>query len=435
MHPSPSWPRRLSRSLLWLLMYAAIAAAALGANPFKNETITPFDVLVSQRAWEFVDPTVEVKSYQRSDILNALLPQWESAKQQLASGRFPLWNDKVAGGGPFFTVSTGMFTPAFLVFAAIPDSGLGFHLGVLLNLALGGLGMHLFLRRNLGVLASITGATTFQLCGFMAAWLYWPHVFTLIWAPWLLWAIDSCACRPGIRRAVPIGVATALVALGGFPFLSVLTMEAAALYAAVLCLFPGLHPQGRTRFAGWYAAGTLLGLLLAALPLLGLIHWLQQFDLGYREGRGSYLDISHWKQLLPPWAYHKQHVEQTMYVGAAMLSLAIASLVGMAARWKRIGALPLFGLLLLIIAAGLVFDLWPMWLIQWLPGMSFNAWSRAIGLLSIALIILGAIFLDKLWALGGKQAEGPASPGRHGRFAAGGRNLHVLPGLQRPSER
>lgn len=386
----------MSRSL-WLVLYIAIAATALGANPFKGQTITPFDVLVSQRAWSFVDPQVEVRSYQRSDILNSRLPQWESAKEQIRDGQAPLWNDKIAGGGSFLTVNSNLFTPAFAIFAATPDPALGFYLAMLANLAIAGLGMHLFLRRHLGVLASVTGAITFELCGFNAAWLYWPHVFTLIWAPWLLWAIDRCAQSPGARNSLLTGCTTALACLGGFPFLSILVLQMAALYALVLWAFRLRNGQPHRRFAGWYAAGTVLGLLLAALPLIGLVYWLQQFDLGYRQGRGSYLDISQWKQLFPPWAYRTQRVEQTMYVGALMMALAITALACGAARWRRLRPLPVFGVLLLIITAGLVFDLWPMWLVQWLPGMSFNAWSRAIGLLSIALIILGTTCLDHLW--------------------------------------
>jgi hypothetical protein len=391
--------KRHLRTWLWFFAYVALAVSTLGANPFKHQTVTPFDVLVSQRAWHFVDPSVKVHSYQRSDVLNWLLPQWTEARRQLRDGRFPSWDDKIAGGGSFLTASSTLFTPAFLVFALVPAPWLGFYLAMIFNLAVAGTGMHLFLRRRLGWVAAAAGAATFELCGFNAAWLYWPHVFTLIWVPWLLLAIDKCADAPGMRSAVMVAIATALVCLGGFPFLSVLAMEAAALYALVRWVFQR-QTDGKWRFASWYAAATVLGLLLAALPLMGLVFWLQQFDIGYRQGRGSYLDIHAWVQLFPPWAYRVQRVEQTMYVGAAMITLALAAAIAIVARWRRIRPLPLFAMLLLVTSAGLVFGLWPMWLIGWLPGMAYNSWSRAIGLLDIALVILGAIAFDRLWRLG-----------------------------------
>lgn len=379
-------------------LYALLAGIVLGINPLKDQTLTPFDSLVAQPAWSWVDPTVQVKSNQRSDILNALLPHWIEARTQLRSGHLPLWGD-TSGGTGLLTPTWSLFTPAFAVFAATPDPATGFLLSVVLNLTIAGLGMHLFLRRRLGLLAAIAGAVAFEFCGFNAAWLYWPHVLTLIWAPWLLWAVDRCSAAPGMRRALPIAVASALVILGGFPFVAVLVFEMAALYALILWALAWRAGERHWRFVGWYAAGTALGIFLCAIPLYEFLVWIGQLDLGYREGRGSYLDWRHASRLLPPWAYEFKRVEQTMYVGAIMTLLAAAALLGALLRWKRLAPLPVFGVALLVIAAGLVFDLWPMWMIGWLPGMSANSWSRAIGILDIAIIVLGALAIDRLWHL------------------------------------
>lgn len=388
--------RRRWSILLWLAFYALVAGVVLGANPFAGETITPFDRLVDQRAWSFIDPDAEVRQNERSDILNSRIPQWETAKGQIWEGRLPKWNDKIAGGGTFLTVNTNIFTPAFLIFAATPDSALGFYLAMLANLALAGLGMHLLLRRYFSATAAVLGALTFEFCGFNAAWLYWPHVFTLIWAPWLFWAIDRCAAQPDLRRCLPVAITTALTCLGGFPFVSILVLEAGALYALILLIMRFREPAA-WRFPAWYAAACMLGLLLAALPLAGLVLWLQQFDLGYRDGRGSYLSLHHLLQLLPPWAYEVRRVEQTMYVGLSMLVLAAGAVLALIARRMRASPLATFGLALTVVATGLVAGLWPMWLLKWLPGMAFNSWSRAIGLLDIALIVLGSAAFDALW--------------------------------------
>jgi len=388
--------RRHWSILLWLAVYAVSAAIVLGANPFAGETITPFDRLVAQKAWSFVDPDVEVRQNERSDILNSRIPQWETAKSQIWEGRFPKWNDKIAGGGTFLTVNTNIFTPAFLVFAAAPDSALGFHLAMLLNLTLAGLGMHLLLRRYFSATAAALGALTFEFCGFNAAWLYWPHVFTLIWAPWLFWAIDRCAAKPDLRRCLPVAITTALTCLGGFPFVSLLVLEAGALFALILVIMR-FREQAVWRFPVWYAAACVLGLLLASLPLAGLVLWLQQFDLGYRDGRGSYLSLHHLLQLLPPWAYDVRRVEQTMYIGLPMLVLGASGAILMVVRRTHASPLTVFGLALAIVATGLVAGLWPMWLLKWLPGMAFNSWSRAIGLLDFALIVLGSAAFDALW--------------------------------------
>src|SRR5690606_2544140 len=125
-------------------------------------------------------------------------------------------------------------------------------------------------------LATVVGAITFELCGFNAAWLYWPHVFTLMWAPWLLLAVDRCAQKPCFTRAFGVSVTSALVLLGGFPFVTLLVFAMAALYALVLFAFRWRNHGKPWDFAAWYVAGTLLGILLCAIPLFGLVSWLHQ---------------------------------------------------------------------------------------------------------------------------------------------------------------
>jgi hypothetical protein len=152
-------------------------------------------------------------------------------------------------------------------------------------------------------------------------------------------------------------------------------------------------------FAIWYVCGSALGVFACGLLLLEFVTWLQQFDLGYRNNRGSYLNAAYISRLLPPWAYEYKRVEQTMYVGLLMTILAAVSVVRVLARLRRPSELPVFGLLLLIVSFGLVFGLWPMWLVGWFPGMGFNSWSRAICIMDIALITLGACAIDRVWKL------------------------------------
>jgi hypothetical protein len=394
--------RGIAGLALLCLLYVAVAVAALGVNPLAGQTVTPFDVLVSQRAWAFVDPSVDVRNFQRSDTLNALLPNWIEARDQIRDGELPLWSD-ISGGDTIFTPVYCLFTPAFAIFAAAPEPAVGFYLAIVFNLAVAGVGMHLFLRRHVGWLAALFGAVSFELCGFHAAWLYWPHVLTSIWAPWLLLAIRHCWDQPCARRALPIAIASALVVLGGFPFVGEVIFGTAVLYGGILWLFDAGKPGSRWAFPVWCAVGIAFGFFLCAIPLYELVQWMQQLDLGYREGRGSYLGLRHLDRLIPTGAYQHRRVEETMYVGAIMLAAALAGIAWWLARLRRVSAIAIFGATLLVVSAGLVFEVWPMWLVGWIPGMSFNSWSRAIVILDIALIVLGAFALDQLWRRGDRR--------------------------------
>src|SRR5690606_3393526 len=222
-------------------------------------------------------------------------------------------------------------------------------------------------------------------------------VFTSVWAPWLLLAIDHCARTPRMRSGLGIAAATAMVILGGFPFVTEMVLATGGLYFLVLWARRWRSTSDWSRFAIWYVAGSALGLFICGLLLLEFVTWFQQFDFGYRSNRGSYLDTRYISRLLPPWAYKYKRVEQTMYVGVAMTALAALAAVSTMTRWRRPPDLVLFGLLLLVVSFGLVFGLWPMWLVGWAPGMSFNSWSRSIIILDLALITLGACAVDQAW--------------------------------------
>jgi hypothetical protein len=178
----------------------------------------------------------------------------------------------------------------------------------------------------------------------------------------------------------------------------VLALEAGGLLALV---YFGLQFRTKRkeawRFLGWYASGSWLGILICAIPIIAFLEWLRRYDVGYRTG-GSFLAIHDWNLLFPIRAWNTPHVEATMYVGVACVALAIIGIIVFIARaWSRLNPLPLFAMILLIVSTGLVFDLWPRWLVGWLPGMSFNPWSRAICILDISLILLGAFALNEGW--------------------------------------
>ncbi len=398
MKSRPILPAKLGIPLLSLL-YVLVAAITLGVNPFKGETVTPFDLLANQPAWSSPATAAPIRNNQRSDALDALLPFWLNAKNQLEHGHLPLWNDKPTGGeAGLLDVTQVLLVPAFWIFAAVPSSPLGYYLAILFNLSVAGLGMHLFLRRQVAFPAALMGGVTFAFCGFNAAWLYWPHVLTIMWCPWLLLAIDRCAKRPGVTASISIAATTALVILGGFPFVTLLAIEAGGLLAL---LYFGLWFRAERgtawRFIGWYAVGSWLGVLTCAIPIVGFLYWLRRINIGYRAG-GSFLTWHDWDLLFPIRAWNTHLVEPTMYVGVACVVLAsVGILIFIVRKQSRLKPLPLFGLILLIISAGLVFGLWPQWLVGWLPGMSSNPWSRAICILDISLILLGAFAIDEVW--------------------------------------
>jgi hypothetical protein len=365
----------------------------LGANPFAQKTVGPFDLLVAQGGWTSPVNTSQVRHAERSDVLDFFLPRWIWARQTIRAGHFPYWDPLPAGGDNVFQNPVyGELTPAFAIFTATPDPALGFYLGVLFNLSIAGYGMHLWLRRRLGAAATVLGSITLMLCGFHAAWLFWPQVLTSIWIGWALWALDGWWEKKDPFHYLALVASLSLIILGGFPFVGIMCFAAVGLYAFCLATMERNAP----RLAGLCGLGAamLLSLGLCAVPVATMAGWINNFDLGYRQG-GSLLHFPHDVLLLfPHFAKRDPHVEKTIYAGLIPVFLAPLAYIVMLRQWKKLSVIELYALLLGAISATLVFELIPERYLDWVPFLRINSWGRAAILLDLALAIAAAYALD-----------------------------------------
>lgn len=385
--------RRWLRLAAWALAYFALAAMLLGANPFRGETVGPFDLLTSYPGWQHGVETIQVRHGVRSDVLDAKLPNWLEARRQIRDGQLPLWNPLVAGGNAqLLNPANAHLTIGFAAFVASPDPALGFYLCMLITLAWGGLGMHLWVARHCRRWAALFAGSSFMACGFITSWLFWPHTHTAVWIPWLLLGVDRYMRTGTPRTAAAIAAATAMLFLGGFPFVVAIGLGAALVHAMVMLPRQAVG-SSRWRILG-VPAGMVLGLALVAIPLFGLAAQLQSIDLGGRSFGSPLTFEKHGRLLLAPWGRNNLDVETGMYVG--MLAMLL-SVLGMATLLRRErNPLALTGLVCLVAAAMLVFGWLPREIGGHLPVLSNSLWTRSILLLNIAIILLAAVGLDRI---------------------------------------
>lgn len=381
-----------------VVAYILVAAAVLGANPFRGETVGPFDLLMAQPGWAAGTAGPHpIRNAERTDVIDAMLPRWMFARQTLRDGHLPLWNPLPGGGeADLQNLASSQLTPAFALFASAPTPAWGIYLATLFNLTLAGLGAHVWLSRRLRPGAAAFGGITFMLCGFHAAWLYWPHMSTTIWICWLLWAIDAWWERPTASRFVPMVAATALLILGGFPFVAEMGLGASVLYAFLLATARE-KPAWRAR-AGGVGLAILLGFGFCAIPLISMVRWMTSVDTAARAG-GSPLTL--WPDaagLLPSWAHAHAQVETAMYVGTPGVLFAMAGLALLIFKRSPRRLLGAFGLGLLAVGFLLAFELVPHRYLAWVPGLGNNGWGRAILLLNLGLAVLAAFWLDAFMA-------------------------------------
>lgn len=378
----------------WALAYLLFAAVLLGANPWRAETVGPFDLLNSYAGWHAEGSAqVPIRNGQRSDVLDAILPRWNEARRQLRDGQVPLWNPLPAGGEALLlNPVNSLLTPAFAAFAMSPDPARGFYFSVLVNLAIAGLGMHLLVAGRLGGWAGVFAGNSYMACGFISAWLYWPHVNSAIWVPWLLLAVGRFCDSRSWLAFLGIAFATALMFLGGFPFVIAIGFGAALVHAAMVSIRQPAS-DAAMRMLG-VVLGIGLGLCLVAVPFLTLVSMFDGLDLS-RRGYGSVLTLQeHRKLLVWPWAWQVSRVEWNMYAGTLALLLAVVGMLSLRRRPRN--PLTISAVVLFVVGILLTFGILPREIGAHLPVLSNNPWNRAILLLDIAIILLAAAGLHRL---------------------------------------
>jgi hypothetical protein len=367
-----------------------VALFMLGTNPFKSETIAPMDLLVKYAGWQNTGIDIPYINGERSDVLDAKLPIWISAKQDLYHGKLPIWNHQRAGK-PGLTFTNSLLTPAFFTFALISDDALGFYFSNLVNVLIGLIGMYLFLRLFVGQLASSFGAIIFMFSGFNAAWFFWAHIDTAIWSPWILYAIYKYLHTQHSKHLPLVTISMLMLNLGGFPMVAIMTYMAASIMV-LLHLF-----SSKSTWQKWVKLisnlilfGTISVLISVPFvyPLLELLEWMG--GIGYRHG-GAGFSTAAFELFINPDFYRYPRVETTFYVGILpVIFLFIATLASLF-KPRFIG---FFGLLLFLYAITIAFTLISPEIIHKIPTLNSSLLTRFGYLIGLALAIISAYTLQ-----------------------------------------
>jgi len=367
-----------------------MALFMLGANPFKSQTIAPMDLLVKYPGWKNTHLQVPPINGERSDVLDAKLPIWISAKRDIYSGEIPIWNHQRAGK-PGLSFTNSLFTPAFAVFALVKDDALGFYLSNLANVLIGMFGMYLFLQLFLNRYASLFGAFIFMFSGFHAAWFFWAHIDTSIWTPWVFFAIYRYLDTQN-RRYLPFITFTMLMLnLGGFPMIAVMTYMAVAIMIVIFFIIHRTSWKKIVAIIAHLAIFSLLSVLIALpfiIPLVELLSWMG--GIGYRHG-GPGFRLYDLRLFINPDLYRVPRVETTFYVGI----LPVISLFIAITLWfkNRRDLLLTFGLILFFYALTIAFTLIGPDLIHKIPTLNSSLLTRFGYLIDVALAIVSASVL------------------------------------------
>ncbi|MER9437164.1 hypothetical protein [Mesorhizobium sp. M0618] len=375
----------ISMALLFVLVLGIV-----GVNPFR-QTLAPMDLLLAFPGWDNAGIDTPVVNLERSDILDARLPNWREFRRELREGHIPLWNPLNQLGAAGIQVPTYEgFSIPFLIYALTPNEAIGYTFAILTNYLLAAFGTYFllfFMFRNRT--AAVFGAMVFAFCGFNIAWAHWPHLTTSALIPWVL-ATQLRYWQTGrLGWALGFSLSVALMALAGFPFVALLG-TISSLILGVVVLFADFRSIGISqlpvrRIIGLGCAGTA-GAFLALPGLLQTKDILDSTDLSSRTGGTGFSPYDIIYMFGSDFVDHLG-VERTFSAGipAALLTIFAIYII-----FKARNRFAVFGLIIAIFTMATAFGAAPAALVKLIPGFDLNIWSRASILFGLSLAILSS---------------------------------------------
>ena len=250
-------PPRKARVLIVLAGLLLCQFVLLGSSLWGKTILLPLDILAGPNVYlprpSASAPWPEPKDVLRSDLVYQTEVWRRFVVEEVRAGRFPLWNPYNYCGHPLLAADQGqVFSPYRLLDYAWP-SPVAVAWSAVLRALVGGTGTYLFFRRAVGLtwLAAATAAWAFPLTGTMVLSGGYAGAAVVSFLPWVLWAADAVARRPGRRTIAAMAVATACALLAGHTAYAGQVLLAAGAYLLARLL----ESSGATPHAGSFGPG------------------------------------------------------------------------------------------------------------------------------------------------------------------------------------
>ncbi|WP_223788269.1 YfhO family protein [Marinicella meishanensis] len=283
---------RLTATQQWLLVMLLYAVlVTLFCYPLlQGKIITQTDFLHFVSPWDAVKPAhlAAPGNPFLQDQSTEFWPFFMEAKRQFAAGTFPLWNPYIFAGNPLWANTQSALLYPLNGFHYLFDGPWGFTISSWLKLFMGGMFMHLFLRRlGLSHGACLLGGVAFGFCTFTVFWLNHPHTNVTPLIPLSFYLVERLLSQPDRQRMAWYALLVALTLLAGHVEIAFLTALGCGLYYVLR-----LWQLGQISWlALWrFLAVHLWALLLAAILIVPFIEFL--FHTAIWTERGDAVQFS-----------------------------------------------------------------------------------------------------------------------------------------------
>lgn len=318
----------------------------------RRTDAAPVALLVALTLFLFAGVIQFGEGFYVRDVIRDYLPARAILHHLVTSGEFPLWNRFLSAGQPL-AANPGFqtFYPGtWLVFLA--GFPFGFHLEIVLHIALAAVGMFLLLRSmDCSSLAAMFGACSFAFGGCVLSLTnLLPFLTSIAWWP-LLVLVARKALRTGARRdAAALAITVGMLVLAA--------EQSMLIQTAILLVSVGVSERATLARHRWrlVLAACFVGLAIGAVQIVPALDLLRDSSRGRHV---AYEDATSWSmpalrplELADPhrfgrvtddgsqyrgaWRYHPPRVPLifSLYCGLLMPLLVVAGALRRVRLWK-----------------------------------------------------------------------------------------------------
>lgn len=383
--------------------FLALSIVIIGASFASPGILLPSDILRTLPSFHW-EEWVKPQNSLLGDPVFQFEPWRIYTKSRLSQGEFPLWNDNNSKGVPYFANMQSAILYPLNVFYYLLPAHVSLYLIHFFKLFFLLLFSFLYFRsvrcsRDI----SLLGGFFVTFSAFPIVWLQWPHTNVFILFPFFLYVTEKIKeSEFAIHRwYVLLALSYFIAILGGHPE-TLFHMGVIHFFYLVF----RLHRELKKLLFSFI--GIVVGFFLGTIQLLPFLEYLlNSYSLFHRQESHDifFLPVQSIVLLIFPFLLGAPHVGFYRPIAETNFQEAIGGYVGICVLLLGIlGGLGFFGknqittfwATTTVVLFGIVYKIWPIYLLTELPIFSVSANQRFSGFIAFGITVIATLLLQSL---------------------------------------
>lgn len=383
--------------------FLALSIVIIGASFALPGIFLPSDILRTLPPFHW-EEWVKPQNSLLGDPVFQFEPWRGYTKSRLQRGEFPLWNEDNSKGAPYFAnMQSAVLYPLNFLYYLLPThfSLSIIHFSKLFLLLLFSFLYFRSLRCSKDI--AILGGFLVTFSAFPFVWLQWPQTNVFILFPFLLFITEKIKqSTVGLHRWYVLLTLTYFVAiLGGHPE----TLFHIGVIHSLYILFRLGRDIKKLLFS---FIGIVIGFFLGAIQLFPFLeYFLNSYSLFHRQESHDifFLPVQSIALLIFPFLLGAPHIDFYRPIAGTNFQEAIGGYVGICVlligliggvRYFAKNKIIAFWTVTVVALFGIVYKIWPIYLLTKLPILELSANHRFSGIMAFGIAVIATLVLDNM---------------------------------------